>query len=107
MKTLIEKRNALLDEMDAIVNKAQQETRAFSEEENSRFDAIKAEVAGIDKTLKAAEESRSFEKIVVKKDEQRSAEENRALEIEKEERAFVEFVREGVQLTFHKEQTGL
>jgi len=95
MKTLIEKRNALLDEMDGIVNKASQETRAFSEEENARFEAIKAEIAGIDKTLAAAEESRKLEKVIVKDPEQRSAEETRKLEIEKEERAFVEFVREG------------
>jgi HK97 family phage major capsid protein len=95
MKTLIEKRNALLDEMDGIVNKASQETRAFSEEENARFEAIKAEIAGIDKTLAAAEESRKLEKVMVKDPEQRSAEETRKLEIEKEERAFVEFVREG------------
>lgn len=95
MKTLIEKRNALLDEMDGIVNKASQETRAFSEEENARFEAIKAEIAGIDKTLAAAEESRKLEKVMVKDPEHRSAEETRKLEIEKEERAFVEFVREG------------
>jgi HK97 family phage major capsid protein len=95
MKTLIEKRNALLDEMDGIVNKASQETRAFSEEETARFEAIKAEIAGIDKTLVAAEESRKLEKVMVKDPEQRSAEETRKLEIEKEERAFVEFVREG------------
>jgi HK97 family phage major capsid protein len=95
MKTLIEKRNALLDEMDAIVNKAQQETRAFSEEENSRFEAIKSEIAGIDKTLAAAEEARKLDKVIIKDPEQRSAEEVRKMEIEKEERAFVEFVREG------------
>src|SRR5437764_3127108 len=93
MKTLIEKRNALLDEIDAIVNKAQQETRAFSEEENSRFEAIKAEVAQIDKTLKAADESRSFEKVEVKKVETRSEEEIRAEVITKEERAFVDYVK--------------
>jgi HK97 family phage major capsid protein len=93
MKTLVEKRNALLDEMDGIVNKAQEETRAFSEEENSRFDAIKAEIAQIDKTLKASEESRGFEKMEVKKPETRSEEEIRAEVITKEERAFVDYVK--------------
>jgi HK97 family phage major capsid protein len=93
MKTLVEKRNALLDEMDGIVNKAQEETRAFSEEENSRFDAIKAEIAQIDKTLKASEESRGFEKMEVKKPEIRSEEEIRAEVITKEERAFVDYVK--------------
>jgi HK97 family phage major capsid protein len=91
MKTLLEKRNALLDEMDAIVNKAKTETRAFNDEESKRFDAIKAEIAGIDKTIKAEEEARSFERTEIKKPE--TAEEKRAAEIQKEERAFVDFVR--------------
>jgi HK97 family phage major capsid protein len=95
MKTLIEKRNALLDEMDGIVNKAQQETRAFSEEENRRFEEIEAEIAGIDKTLAAAEKAKNLDKVIVKDSEHRSAEEIRKEEIEKEERAFVDFVKEG------------
>jgi HK97 family phage major capsid protein len=92
MPTLLEQRNTLLDEMDGIVNKAKGETRAFSDEESTRFDEIKKEVAKIDKTLAAEEEARSFEKKkVVKKAE--TDEEKRALEIKEEERSFVEFVR--------------
>ena len=96
MKELIEKRNSLLDEMDGIVNKAKEETRAFSDEESTRFETIKAEISKIDKTLKAADETRGFEKMEVKKTEIRSAEEIRAEVIEKEERAFIDFVR-GIQ----------
>jgi HK97 family phage major capsid protein len=93
MKELIEKRNNLLDEMDGIVNKAKEETRAFSEEESGRFESIKAEIAQIDKTLKAAEETRGFEKMEIKVPAKRSEEEIRAEVITKEERAFVDFVR--------------
>jgi HK97 family phage major capsid protein len=90
-KVLVEQRNDLLDEMDGIVNKAKEETRAFSDDESTRFDEIKTEIAKIDKTLAAEEEARQFEKKEIKKPE--TAEEKRALEIEKEERAFVDFVR--------------
>jgi HK97 family phage major capsid protein len=93
-KALVEQRNDLVTEMEGIVAKAKEETRAFSDEESSRFETIKAEITKIDKTLKAEEESRAFGTVVtVKKAE--TEEEKRALEIAKEERAFVEFVREG------------
>lgn len=75
LPTLEEQRNTLLDEMDGIVTKAKEETRAFVEEESTRFEAIKVEVAAIDKTLKAEEEARSFEKKKEKKEEKRSQEE--------------------------------
>jgi HK97 family phage major capsid protein len=91
-KALVEQRNDLVTEMEGIVAKAKEETRAFSDEESSRFEIIKAEITKIDKTLKAEEESRSFAPVVtIKKPE--TAEEKRALEIQKEERAFVELIR--------------
>jgi HK97 family phage major capsid protein len=93
MPTLLEQRNTLLDEMDGIVNKAKEETRSFSDDESTRFDAIKVEIAKIDKTLAAEEEARSFEKTEIKKAE--TEEEKRALEIKEDEKRFLEFVREG------------
>jgi len=75
LPALEEQRNVLLDEMDGILKKAKEETRAFAEEESTRFEAIKVEVAAIDKTLKAEEEARSFEKKEEKTEEARTAEE--------------------------------
>ncbi|WP_435790589.1 phage major capsid protein, partial [Clostridium sp.] len=75
LPTLVEQRNVLLTEMDGIVAKAKEETRAFAEAESTRFEAIKVEVAAIDKTLKAEEEARSFEKKEEKKEETRTQEE--------------------------------
>jgi len=75
LPALEEQRNVLLDEMDGILKKAKEETRAFAEEESTRFEAIKVEVAAIDKTLKAEEEARSFEKKEEKTEETRTAEE--------------------------------
>jgi HK97 family phage major capsid protein len=91
-KALEEQRNDLVAEMEGLVSKAKEETRTFSDEENTRFEAIKGEITKIDKTLQAEEESRSFAATVVVKKPQ-SEKEERALKIEKEERAFVDFLR--------------
>lgn len=87
MPTLVEQRNALLEEMQTLVDTAQTETRAFTDTENARFEEIKKEVAGIDTTLKAFEETRSFEQTK-KVDE--PVKEERALQ---EERAFESYIR--------------
>lgn len=75
-KALNEKRNTLVEEMEGLINTAKTEVRAFTDEESTRYNALKAEIAGIDNTIKIMEESRSMEKkeIVEKKEEQRSAE---------------------------------
>lgn len=85
MPSLVEQRNNLLDEMDGILKKSKEETRALNDQESKRFDEIKAEIAKIDKTLAAEEEARSFEKKEIKK----PVEERAALE----ERAFENYIR--------------
>lgn len=70
---LMEKRNNLIEEMEALISKAKTETRAFTEEEFKRYEEIRAEIENLDKTIKAEEEARSFEKKEPKKTEQRSA----------------------------------
>ncbi len=87
MPTLVEQRNNLLDEMDGLLNKSKEETRAFDDAESARFDEIKVEVAKIDKTIAAAEEARSFEKTIPKKQDGEA--EQRSLE----EANFLKFVR--------------
>jgi len=87
MPTLVEQRNNLLDEMDGLLKKAKEETRAFSDEESTRFEEIKTEISKIDKTIKAEEEARSFDKKVPAKQA-----EKRTLE-EAETRAFDNYIR--------------
>lgn len=90
MKELIERRNTLLDEMDSLVDKAGEETRAMSEEETARFEAVKTEVAGIDATIKADEERRAMDRRQHHEESHGAAEEEqRALD----EEAFLKFVR--------------
>lgn len=83
MPTLEEQRNNLLDEMDGLVKTSSVEQRAFTESENTRFEDIKKEIAGIDTTLKAIQESRSFEQTVPAAKpiiEERAVQEERAFE---------------------------
>lgn len=96
MKALLEKKNSLIEEMEGLINKAKEETRAFNEEENKRVEEIKAEVRGLEKLIADAEEVRNFDKGEKKKagegEKEMDKEETRALEIEKEERAFLDAV---------------
>lgn len=86
MSLLQEKRNNLLDEMETLINKAETETRALSEDESTRYDAIKVEMAAIDKTLAAKEEVRSFDK---KKEVGKEVETRAEIEV----RAFENYIR--------------
>ena len=99
MKKLIEKKNSLIDEMEGILEKAKAETRAFTDEEDTRVEEIKKEIRGLEKVIADEEEKRQFDysKVTQTSGESgtKSEEETRALEIEKEERAFIEAVQNG------------
>lgn len=86
MSLLQEKRNNLLNEMETLINKAETETRALSEDESTRYDAIKVEMAAIDKTLAVKEEVRSFDK---KKEVGKEVETRAEVEV----RAFENYIR--------------
>ena len=60
MKELIEKRNALVEELEQLLATVKAEKRALTDEENTLFEAKKAEVAQYDKTIKAQEEFRAL-----------------------------------------------
>lgn len=94
MKYLIEKRNQLVEEINNVFVKAEQEKRALSDDEQKLFDDKTAELKALDKTIEAKTEARSLEmmedetpKTPEQKTEQRSAE-------ELEERAFETLIRE-------------
>lgn len=87
-KQLIEKRNALIEEMEKMVEVCETETRAFNEDESKRYEEITKELNDLDATLKAADEldeKRSYQPIE-KPDESK----DRA---ELEERAFESYIR--------------
>lgn len=61
LKILEEKRNALLDEMDAIVKKAETETRAFTDDEQKSYDEKALELTKLAANIKSVKEARSLE----------------------------------------------
>lgn len=80
LKALIERRNALLDEMDGLFAacKTGEEERAFNETETARFNEIEAEIRAIDTTIKAQEARERMERRQAPVDESREAAEERA-----------------------------
>lgn len=98
MKALIEKKNSLIEELEGILTTAKSEVRAFTEEEDVKVEEIKKEIRGLEKLIADEEEVRSFDKKeikVEKEEEEMTKEEIRSLEVEKEERAFIDAVVNG------------
>lgn len=60
LKAMLEKRNALVQEMSEAADKVEAETRAFDESELSRISEIKSEVADLDASIKQIKEVRSL-----------------------------------------------
>ena len=98
-KQLIEKRNEIIDSINALFTKAETETRSFNEEEVKEYEKLSAEVKSIDATLKMHEEARSFEKVDGK--EPAKKEEKGSFELES--RAFASFLRNGA-MTYVEER---
>ena len=80
MPSLVEQRNNLIQEAEALVEKAKTETRSLDDQEITRFDEIKTEVTKIDKTIQAEQEAEGMATESAKTPEQ---EEQRALDEEK------------------------
>lgn len=76
LKSLIEKRNDKVTDLQAIVDAAKAEERAINTEEMTKFNALSKEIEEIDATIKAEERARKLEIISEeKKEEKRTQEE--------------------------------
>ena len=90
-KKLAEQRAAYEQEMQGILDKAESEERAMTEEESAKFDELEGKIKDIDRTIKAEERARDLSINVV---DDKKKEELRAEEIaEQEERAFENYIR--------------
>ena len=85
MKALMEKRAEQQAVMDKLVQTADTETRAMSEDETKAFDAAEAEIRAIDETIDREERARKVER----KEYKDTATEDRAAE---EEKNFADYV---------------
>lgn len=97
MKQFIEKRNAAIEELEALKNTIMTQTRAFSEEEQAKFDELTAEVRSIDATIenmKKVEEIAMSNANVV---EERAVAEVTESQEEREIREFANMVRGHVE----------
>lgn len=88
LKAFIEKRSALISEMEAMVGAVENETRAFTAEELNTYNAKKAEVDELTATINVLREERSKDIGEPVSDGSESKE-------QAEERAFVEYLRSG------------
>ncbi len=85
-KGLEERRNDLIADMEAIVNKADEETRALNSEEVEKYNDLKKEIEEIDETLKIKEEARALLTRKSKdKEKDKEKEERTVEEIQEEE----------------------
>ncbi len=91
LKALIEKRNAAIEAMNALIATAETEKRAFTEEEERSYNDYKKEIASLDRTIAAAEEARNLTEKKIKNDDNEETDEV------KEERAFKEYIVAAVE----------
>ncbi|MCM1023822.1 MAG: phage major capsid protein [Prevotella sp.] len=112
IKTLEEKRGALVAEMDGIIGKAKAEARAFADEETKRISEIKKELEGLDAVTAAERRAEAIKaEFNAKKQEEKRADvpegisadvpaggEHAGNITEAEKRAFASFIQSGGQL---------
>ena len=89
MPSLLEQRNNLITEIEEIVNKAKTETRSLSDEENTRFEDAKEEIAKIDKTIQAEQTASELSATEMKTAKTPEQEEQRMLD----EQKFLKFLK--------------
>lgn len=89
MKELMEKRAQLMDQIDELTKSIETEKRAFTDEENTKFDELTKEIENIDSTIAQMERA---QKLVKKDDKPDEAAGTESVE-EMETRAFANFIR--------------
>ena len=89
MKELMEKRAQLMEQIEELSKSIEMEKRAFTDEENTKFDAITKEVESIDATIAQMERAEKLVKVDNKPDEAAGTESKEEMEV----RAFAQFIR--------------
>ena len=97
IKALTEKRNAIIEQMEAMTAAAiddNGEERAFTEEEQAKFNGLEANAKALKDTIEAEERAReAMLKPVEDKKPEEKKEMNEELRAQAEERAFADFLR--------------
>lgn len=93
LKALIEKRNAIIEEMNEMFKTAETEVRALTEDEQAKFKAKTEELKALDKTIEGAKDMRSMYAMDVPAEERKAVEKDEKVE-DVEARAFETLIRE-------------
>lgn len=101
LKSLEEKRAALVQEMKDITENAEKEVRALTKEENESFDKLEEEVKEIDKTIEKAEHARNI-KLTQKTDGNPEEDDDDDAEV----RAFENYIRKEMGMPMLEQRAG-
>lgn len=105
LKALIEKRNAIVEEMNEMFKTAETEVRALTEDEQAKFEAKTAELKALDKTIEGAKDMRSLDAMDVPAEERKAVEKDEKVE-DVEARAFETLIRENRAGEMAKSENG-
>lgn len=97
LKELMEKRNDLVDQIENLTQNVETEQRAFSQEENEKFESLTKEVEDIDKTIAQVERAQKLTRVDTTTDND-EAENEDDLEV----RAFADTIRRGADSNITK-----
>ncbi len=97
LKELMEKRNDLVDQIENLTKNVETEQRAFSQEENEKFESLTKEVEDIDKTIAQVERAQKLTKADTTTDND-EGENEEDLEV----RAFADTIRRGADSNITK-----
>lgn len=89
LKELMEKRAELMEQIEGLSSSIETEKRAFTDEENTKFDELTKEVESIDATIAQLERAEKLAKVDNKPDEAAGNDSTEEMEI----RAFADFLR--------------
>lgn len=90
MKALQEQRNAAVEELKALTGKVEAEVRAFTDEENAKFNELEKKVKDLDSSIEMLERAEKYE---FKEPAQASEDKAKENTEEKELRAFESYIR--------------
>lgn len=93
LKSLLEQRNSLHNQLGEILGKAKTENRAMSDEENTEFERIEGEIKQIDRTIAAENRARNIPAL---DKENTTNDDDKAAKEQIEERAFADFILDRV-----------
>lgn len=101
LKELLEKRNDLVDQIEALTKSVETEQRAFSTEENTKFEELTKAVEDIDKTAEQIERASKFSKVDASIDNAEGMSDE-----DIEVRAFANYIRRGEDSNITKSDNG-